>query len=145
MLSFVSELDIAVFALLVNVRVLLAGKYAVLFQDCSPITGIVYWFFWTINPLFSGMQWWMVMWVNPASPMKPAEVDPESYITLCSVQGEPLPAGENSQTICRWWNVGWSQPHAQLWLESPFSSVHILCNAILIFHLAILFFFFWEM
>lgn len=40
MLSFMSELDIAAFALLV--RVLLAGKYAVLFQDCSHITGIVY-------------------------------------------------------------------------------------------------------
>lgn len=68
------------------------------------------------------------MWVNPASPMKPAEVDPESYITLCSVQGEPLPPGENSQTICRWWNVDWGHLHAQSWLESPFSPVNILCN-----------------
>lgn len=79
------------------------------------------------------------MWVNPAPPMK---VDPESYITLCSVQGEPLPPGENSRTICRWCNVDWGQPHAQPWLQSPFSSMHILCNAILIFYLAILFFFF---
>jgi len=42
MLDFKSELDITAFALLVNVRVLLAGKNTLLFQDGSPITAMFY-------------------------------------------------------------------------------------------------------
>lgn len=102
MLDFKSELDIAASVLLVNVRVLLAGKNTLLFQDGSPITAIFYWFLWTINPLFSGIQWWMVMWVSRASLMKSGEEDTGYHLARCSVQREPSPLGEKSRTIS-WW------------------------------------------
>lgn len=99
-------------ALLVNVRVLLAGKNQ-LFQDGSPITAIFYWFLWSINPLFSGIQWRMVMWVSPASLMKPDEENTGWYLAHCSVQRDPSPPGEKSWTISWWWDVNCGHPCVQ--------------------------------
>lgn len=96
MLDLETELGITASALLVNVRVLLAGKITLLFQDGSPSTAIFYWVLGSINPLFSGVQWWMVVCVSPASLMKPGEEDTGLYHTQCSVHCEPLSPHEQS-------------------------------------------------
>lgn len=112
-LDFESELDITASALLVNVRVLLARKATLLFQDGSPTTAIFYWFLWTINPLLSGIQWWMVMWVSTASMMKPGEEDTGCFLGQFSAQCEPSPPSEKSWIISWWWDVNCVHPCVQ--------------------------------
>lgn len=109
-LDLESELDITASALLVNVRVLLAGKTTLLFRDGSSITAIFYWSLWTINPLFSGIQWWMQMWVSPASLRNPSEEDIGHCLTWCWVPCELPPSDAKSWSILWWWDMNCDHP-----------------------------------
>lgn len=40
-------------------------KTTLSFQDGSPMAAVFYWSLWAINPLFSGIQWQMLVWVGP--------------------------------------------------------------------------------